>query len=241
MRTKTILIFIGLTLLIVTGNSYAQEPVKKKDSYMPKREQMVEYQIISRGVKDERVLKAMREVPRHEFVPDRVKTFAYEDHPLPIGENQTISQPYIVAFMTELLELKGNEKILELGSGSGYQAAILSRVSGEVYTIEIIEPLAERARKTLEDLGFSNVHVKRADGFNGWPEEAPFDRIIITFAVPEIPPPLIQQLAEGGILVAPEGDWHQEIVILRKENGKIKKERSIPVRFVPMLREKDKS
>jgi protein-L-isoaspartate(D-aspartate) O-methyltransferase len=179
----------------------------------------------------------MREVERHKFVPPSAVPFAYEDYPLPIGEGQTISQPYIVAFMTELLELDGDEKVLELGTGSGYQAAVLSQVAGEVYTLEIVHRLAERAKNTLEELGYKNVHVRRADGFHGWPQEAPFDTIIVTFAVPEIPPALIEQLKEGGILVAPEGDWYQEIVILRKEKGKVRKERSIPVRFVPMLRE----
>ena len=139
--------------------------------------------------------------------------------------------------MTELLDLDGTEKVLELGTGSGYQAAVLSKVVREVYSLEIIHSLAERAAQTLKEQGMTNVHVRRADGFHGWAEEAPFDAVIVTFAVPEIPQPIIDQLAEGGILVAPEGEWYQEIVILRKKDGKIKKERSIPVRFVPMLRE----
>lgn len=198
---------------------------------------MVKYQLISRGVQDERVLNAMREVPRHRFVPETEADFACEDYPLPIGEGQTISQPYIVGFMTELLGLKGDEKVLELGTGSGYQAAVLSRLASEVYTIEIIQSLYERSKKIFAELGYKNIHIARRDGYEGWSEAAPFDAIIITFAVPRIPPPLVDQLKEGGVLVAPEGDWYQELIVLRKKDGKIVRERSLPVRFVPMLRE----
>jgi protein-L-isoaspartate(D-aspartate) O-methyltransferase len=234
---KTNFIFIFTAICLMTSGCEAREADMEKDPYWSKRDAMVTKTIEARGVRDPRVLDAMRSVERHQFVPKSALPFAYEDYPLPIGESQTISQPYIVAFMTELLELDGSEKILELGTGSGYQAAVLSKVAKEVYTIEIIHSLADRAGKTLKELGYDNVHVRRSDGFHGWSEEAPFDAIIITFAVPEIPSPVIEQLAEGGILVAPEGDWYQEIIILRKEDGKIKRERSIPVRFVPMLRE----
>jgi len=207
------------------------------DPYKESREGMVKWQIAGRGVTDPRVLQVMREVPRHLFVPAQSEAMAYQDYPLPIAANQTISQPYVVAFMSELLDLDGSEKVLELGTGSGYQAAVLSGLAREVYTIEIISLLAEEARERLRGLGYANVNVRRGDGFLGWPEEAPFDAIVVTFAVPEIPAPLIDQLKEGGILVAPEGDWYQEIIILKKRDGKIHKERSIPVRFVPMLRE----
>jgi len=224
-------------MLMMVSVVHAREPKKEVDPYVSQRLEMVKRQIQARGVHDPRVLRAMEEVKRHLFVPDRLIRFAYDDYPLPIGEDQTISQPYIVAFMTEMLDLEGNEKVLELGTGSAYQAAVLSKLAKEVYTIEIVHSLARQAKEKLAELGYSNVHVKRGDGFLGWPEHAPFDAIIVTFAVPEIPPALVEQLKEGGILVAPEGEPYQELVILRKEKGKIHKERSIAVRFVPMLRE----
>jgi len=233
---KWIGVFVSLFVLVQSWGVSTVES-SGEDPYQETREGMVKWQIAARGVTDPRVLQAMREVPRHLFVPPRSEALAYQDYPLPIAANQTISQPYIVAFMSELLDLDGSEKVLELGTGSGYQAAVLSGLAREVYTIEIIPLLAEEAAKRLRDLGYANVNVKRGDGFLGWPEEAPFDAIIVTFAVPEIPEPLVEQLKEGGILVAPEGDWHQEIVILRKRDGKIRKERSIAVRFVPMLRD----
>jgi len=226
----TFFVFIG-------GEEVSAVADNESDPYLQAREEMVERQIVARGVGDPKLLEVMREVPRHLFVLPQSQSSAYEDYPLPIGSNQTISQPYIVAFMTELLDLAGSETVLELGAGSGYQAAVLSGLVQEVYTVEIIEELAGEARKRLSDLGYDNVHVRRGDGFLGWPEHAPFDAILITFAVPEIPSPLIEQLMEGGILVAPEGSRHQNIVILRKQDGKIRKEKSIPVRFVPMLRE----
>lgn len=207
------------------------------DKFAEERLVMVQEQIAARGILDTRVLEVMRKVERHRFVPEPMTASAYEDRPLPIGEDQTISQPYIVAFMTEALGLRGDEKVLEIGTGSGYQAAVLSGLVKEVYTIEIIPVLAARAKETLASLGYSNVHVKQGDGFLGWPAHAPFDRIIVTAAVGEIPPPLIAQLKEGGTLVAPEGDWYQELVVLTKEKGKIKKTRTIAVRFVPLVRE----
>jgi len=233
---KWIGIVASLFVLLQNGEVSAMES-GEQDSYQGTREEMVRLQIVARGITDPRVLQVMREVPRHLFVPPRSEAAAYQDNPLPIAANQTISQPYIVAFMSELLDLDGSEKVLELGTGSGYQAAVLSGLAREVYSIEIIPLLAEEANKRLKKLGYENVHVRRGDGFLGWPEEAPFDAIIVTFAVPEIPTPLVEQLKEGGILVAPEGEWYQEIVILRKRDGKIKKERSIAVRFVPMLRD----
>ncbi|MGQ9701428.1 MAG: protein-L-isoaspartate(D-aspartate) O-methyltransferase [bacterium] len=202
--------------------------------YESVRKQMVEEQIIARGIKDKNVIDAMLKVARHKFVPKEYEKYAYTDGPLPIGEGQTISQPYIVALMTEMLELKGEEKVLEIGTGSGYQAAILSLIAKEVYTIEIIPALAKSAQQRLESLGYKNVYVKSGDGFLGWPESAPFDGIIITCAAPRVPEPLIEQLAEGGRLVMPEGDEWQMLVLYKKVNGQLKKTEFIPVRFVPM-------
>lgn len=201
---------------------------------------MVETQIIARGVKDKRVLEAMLKVERHKFVPLNLQKYAYEDYPLEIGEGQTISQPYIVALMTELLELKGNEKVLEIGTGSGYQAAILAELCKKVYTIEIIPSLAENAKKLLKNLGYKNIKVKTGDGFYGWKEYAPFDGIIVTCAPSDIPKPLIDQLAEGGRMVIPVGDIYQELLLIKKEKGKLIRKSIIPVRFVPMTGEAQK-
>ncbi len=228
---------IPIALFLGIGGAEAAVQKDELDRFAQERLVMVQEQIAARGVLDARVLEAMRKVERHRFVPEPMTAFAYEDRPLPIGEDQTISQPYIVAFMTEALGLQGDEKVLEIGTGSGYQAAVLSGLVKEVYTIEIVPTLAARAKETLASLGYSNIHVKQGDGFLGWPAHAPFDRIIVTAAVGEIPPPLVEQLKEGGILVAPEGDWYQELVILTKEKGKIKKTRTIAVRFVPLVRE----
>jgi len=207
--------------------------------FAAKRKAMVSRQIEARGVRDPLVLKAMSDVPRHLFVPAGLADQAYEDHPLPIGEGQTISQPYIVALMTECLALKGGEKVLEVGTGSGYQAAVLGRIAGSVFTIEINGTLARRAGATLERLGFGNVHIRSGDGFFGWPEEAPFDSVIVTAAAPEIPPALFAQLAEGGRLVIPLGDpaTYQRLTVATKRNGKPVIEQVLDVRFVPMTGE----
>ncbi len=199
------------------------------------RELMVKNQIEARGVSDERVLNAMRKVERHRFVPGQHITSAYEDHPLPIGHGQTISQPYIVALMTELCELNGNEKVLEIGTGSGYQAAVLSLLAKEVFSIEIVSPLGQSARQKLAELGCHNVQIRIGDGYLGWPEESPFDVIILTASPPKIPQSLIEQMAEGGILVAPEGDYSQELVKITRKNGKITRRTVTYVRFVPMI------
>jgi protein-L-isoaspartate(D-aspartate) O-methyltransferase len=201
------------------------------------RDKMVETQIKARGVKDPRVLTALLNVERHRFVPNEYLSSAYSDQPLPIGEGQTISQPYIVALMTELLELKENEKVLEIGTGSGYQAAILAELAKEVYTIEIIEPLASTARKRLSELGYQNVIVKAGDGYLGWPEAAPFDAIIVTAAPDHIPKPLIDQLKEGGRMVVPVGTHTQELKKIVKRSGKMETTNVIPVVFVPMTGE----
>ena len=199
---------------------------------------MVEDQIIKRGVEDQRVLDVMMVVERHKFVPEKYSESAYNDGPLPIGHGQTISQPFIVAFMTENLKLKSSHKVLEIGTGSGYQAAVLSELCDHVYTIEIVDALANEATERLEKLGFENITVRSGDGYKGWPEEAPFDRIMVTAAPEEIPELLIEQLAEGGIMVIPVGKQYeiQYLWVITKEvGGQIKKEKILPVRFVPMV------
>lgn len=206
---------------------------KDKASYAALRRKMVETQIIRRGVKDPLVLSAMRSVPRHEFVSEDQRSHAYEDRPLPIGEDQTISQPYIVALMSELLELKGTEKVLEVGTGSGYQAAVLAEIVQEVFTVEILKTLMEEAQECLKYLYYKNIHVRHGDAYQGWPEEAPFDGIIVTAASKKVPEPLLDQLVTGGRLVMPIGDFYQELVVITNQEG-IKKRRVIPVRFVPM-------
>jgi protein-L-isoaspartate(D-aspartate) O-methyltransferase len=202
------------------------------------RQRMVEQQLKPRGIKDERVLAAMAKVRREEFVPADARPSAYEDGPLPIGYDQTISQPYVVAFMTEQLRPKGSDRVLEIGSGSGYQAAILGELVAEVYTIEIVEPLGKSAEATLQRLGYNNVHIKVGDGYKGWPEEAPFDAIIVTCAPEKVPQPLVDQLKDGGRMVIPVGErFAQQLYLLEKKNGQLKESVTLPVRFVPMLRE----
>lgn len=197
---------------------------------------MVRETIASRDVKDADVLRVMRETPRHEFVPRPIQRLAYADQPLPIGYDATISQPYIVAKMTEMLEAGKGHRVLEIGTGSGYQAAVLGQLVKEVYSIEIVPELAARAKETLRRLGQANIHVRQGDGYAGWPEQAPFDRIILTAAPPEVPQALIEQLAPGGRLVAPVGRAYQELTVIDKtKDGKIRRSRSIPVRFVPMV------
>ena len=195
---------------------------------------MVDEQLAGRDIKDPRVLDAMRKVPRHEFVPEAYRAGAYDDSPLPIGYNQTISQPYIVAYMTEALALQPTHKVLEIGTGSGYQAAVLGELAREVYTIEIVEPLATRARETVKRLGYTNVHVRTGNGYLGWPEQAPFDRVMVTAAPDAIPPALIEQLALGGLMAIPVGVGDQDLLILRRTEKGLDTLRTLPVRFVPM-------
>lgn len=225
----------------VDKGSQNKSTVKKADQsdsglYGSQRKQMVEKQIKDRGIEDKDVLNSMLSVPRHKFIPESYREMAYSDHPVSIGYDQTISQPYIVALMTELLDLKPKDCVLEIGTGSGYQAAVLSEIVDEVYTIEIIPELAKRAEKALKMLDYKNVKVKIGDGFLGWPKHAPFDAIIVTCAPPEIPPPLMKQLNEGGRLVIPIGkQWSpQKLIKATKKDGKIKRELVSWVRFVPM-------
>ena len=200
---------------------------------------MVRDQIVSRGIQNEAVLNAMRETPRHLFVPPDVRWFAYEDQPVPIGYGQTISQPYIVAFMTEILDVRKEHRVLEIGTGSGYQAAILSLLAKEVYTVEIVAQLGTSAAETLKRLGYKNVFVRQGDGYNGWPQKAPFDRIILSAAPPELPQIVVNQLKPGGKLLAPVGGTilDQQITLVEKAaDGRITTRSVLPVRFVPMVK-----
>ena len=202
---------------------------------------MVQQQLMARGINDARVLAAMAKVPREKFVPRESRAVSYEDGPLPIGHSQTISQPYIVAFMTEQLRPKPSDRVLEIGTGSGYQAAVLAELVADVYTIEIIEPLAKNAEATLQRLGYTNVHVKVGDGYRGWPEHAPFDAITVTCAPDHVPQPLIDQLKEGGRMIIPVGGFgNQELYLLEKKNGQLQRRAVLPVRFVPMAGEASK-
>lgn len=200
---------------------------------------MLRDQIMQRGVKDEATLRAMETVPRHLFVSESQREYAYHDYPLPIGYGQTISQPYIVAAMTELLSLKPGDKVLEVGTGSGYQAAVLAELVDEVYSIEILKPLGEEAAERLKRLGYENIRVKIGDGYLGWPEHAPFDAIIVTCAPENVPEPLVEQLAEGGRMCIPVGEDHdQNLYLMTKQaDGRLRTERVFPVRFVPLVRE----
>ena len=237
----SLLLILPLFLLPCTtcirqeGKAGTDEPAKNEYAFA--REKMVSSQIVGRGVADKLVLTAMRKVPRHKFVPEEMVPHAYEDRPLPIGEDQTISQPYIVALMTELLGLKGDERVLEIGTGSGYQAAVLAEIVKEVYTIEIIESLTRTAEKRLKELGYKNITVKCGDGYRGWEEHAPFDGVIVTAAPDHIPQPLVDQLKVGGRMVIPVGEYFQELKLLTKTEDGVKEKNVIPVRFVPMTGE----
>jgi protein-L-isoaspartate(D-aspartate) O-methyltransferase len=191
-----------------------------------------------RDIRSPEILRVMGKVPRHRFVPESLWSQAYADHPLPIGHGQTISQPFIVAFMTEQLAPRKTDRVLEIGTGSGYQAAVLAELVQDVYTIEIVEPLARQATQTLKELGHTNVHVRAGDGYRGWPEAAPFDVIMVTCAPDHIPAPLVEQLKEGGRLIVPVGEWReQELILLQKRDGQVQRQRVLPVRFVPMTGE----
>ena len=199
------------------------------------RERMVRDQIEARGVTDERTLAALRKVERHEFVPPAAAALAYEDHPLEIGDGQTISQPYIVAVMSEAIRLRGGEKVLEIGTGSGYQSAVLAEMGAQVYTMEIVPALARRARATLRQLGYVSVEVREGNGWAGWPEEAPFDAIVVTAAPPTVPEALKSQLRDGGRLVIPVGDDVQQLMLVTRRGPKFEEKRLLMVRFVPLV------
>ena len=226
-------IFFFALLTITLSSSWA---ASVEETFTLNRQRMVKEQIERRGISDKRVLDAMRKVKRHLFVPAYLQNEAYDDRPLPIGHAQTISQPYIVASMTEAAKINPNDRVLEIGTGSGYQAAVLAEMAKEVYTIEILQPLAEGAGRLLKELGYKNVKVKWGDGYQGWREYAPFDIIIVTAAPSEIPGKLVKQLKTGGKMVIPIGSFFQELYLLTKTDSGYKKEALLPVRFVPMVR-----
>src|SRR5438093_1732633 len=227
-----------LVVAAVAAAGCGQKPAPASD-FAAERQRMVQQQLMTRGINDARVLAAMAKVPREEFVGPDSRAASYEDGPLPIGYGQTISQPYIVAFMTEQLRPKPSDRVLEIGTGSGYQAAILAELVADVYTIEIVEPLAKNAEATLQRLNYRNVHVKAGDGYSGWPEHAPFDAIIVTCAPDHVPQQLTDQLKDGGRMVIPVGErFAQQLYLLEKQNGRLRESAVLPVRFVPMTRER---
>jgi protein-L-isoaspartate(D-aspartate) O-methyltransferase len=240
---KLIIISLGLLsygcqepLPIYPTNNHQISSVTSSQSFISERTKMLDEQIIARGIKDEKIIEAFLKVQRHLFVPEKYRSKAYGDHPLPIGEGQTISQPYIVAFMTHVLNLSRSDKVLEIGTGSGYQAAILGELSDHVFTIEINEPLGRRADRLLKELGYFNVKVKVGDGYKGWKEHAPFDAIIVTCAPTHVPNPLKEQLKEGGRMIIPVGEsYAQKLIYLEKAGGELIQKSELPVRFVPMI------
>lgn len=249
MRRGAIIWVIGLISLGFPGRLASQESGKPREQFYERgtfsqapttpARAMIERQLRGRGIRDQGVLRVMSAVPREKFVPKELRNSAYDDRPLPIGYGQTISQPYIVAFMTEQLQPRKSQRVLEIGTGSGYQAAVLSDLVAEVYTIEIVRPLAQRADAVLRELGYKNVQVRAGDGYKGWPEHAPFDAIIVTAAPDHVPGPLIEQLKEGGRMVIPVGpSGAQKLYLLEKQGGQVKQTAVIPVRFVPLTRER---
>jgi len=240
LKWKNISFYLQLTILLACVNAEGQSIEDDTLFYQLLRQAMIENQIIDRGVSDERVIKAMNDVPRHLFVKESLRDLAYADGPLPIGYNQTISQPYIVAYMTEILQPDTHHIVLEVGTGSGYQAAILSKLVNHVYSIEIIPELGKEAANRLDKLGYDNVTVKIGDGYNGWEEHSPFDRIIVTAAPEQIPKKLVDQLKSGGLMVLPVGktSFGQDMRVVKKDKtGQVTTQETIPVRFVPMIHE----
>jgi len=237
-RYKLLLIILVFLVLLAAGP--APGPCQTLRDYAEARGNMVAHQLKARDITDGRVLAAMGKVPRHRFVPDYLAPLAYGDHPLPIGGGQTISQPYIVALMSQWAEVKPGDRVLEVGTGSGYQAAVLAELTDQVFTMELLPELAQPAAERLKTLGYHQVRVKTGDGYRGWPEEAPFDAILVTAAAPKAPPALTTQLKEGGRLVIPLGEpsGEQTLVRLRKVKGELQEEERLPVRFVPLVREK---
>src|SRR5688572_2158925 len=230
----SMVVLIGGLTSAVCGRPQAEQ----QRDWTTERHRMVAEQLRARDIRNEHVLRAMERVPRHLFVPESVRAGAYADHPLSIGHDQTISQPYIVGFMTEALDVQPTDRVLEIGTGSGYQAAVLAELAREVFTMEIVEPLAHTARATLLGLGYKNVHVRAGNGYAGWPEEAPFDRIMVTAAPDEVPPALIEQLKMGGLMAIPVGAGVQELRIMRRTPEGMQTLKTLPVRFVPMTGKK---
>jgi protein-L-isoaspartate(D-aspartate) O-methyltransferase len=223
---------LGLTALACSAGQTGGQLTAR--DWIAERQRMVDQQLRARDIRDPRVLDAMLAVPRHLFVPEPGRAEAYRDSPVPIGYGQTISQPYIVAFMTQALEIQPGDRVLEIGTGSGYQAAVLATLAKQVYSIEIIAPLADRARETLSTLGYRNVDVRTGNGYLGWPEQAPFDRVMVTAAPEEVPQALVEQLKVGGLMAVPVGTVMQELRILRRTDGGTETVDTLPVRFVPM-------
>ena len=235
-----VIILISAGCVEPEGNNNEQkQPVSSETTsspYYAERKTMVEDQMIVRGIHEKNIINAFLKVKRHLFVPEEYRSRAYGDYPLPIGEGQTISQPYIVAFMTQVLDLKRSDKVLEIGTGSGYQAAILGELSDNVYTIEINKPLGKRAKELLKNLAYTNVKMKIGDGYKGWEEHAPFDAIIVTCAPTHVPEPLKEQLKEGGRMIIPVGEaYAQKLLYIQKINNELKQQSEFPVRFVPMI------
>ncbi len=237
-RRNSIVVYIALMMINISCDSSLSDEYRFKE----KREEMVLTQIIARGIKDKKVINAMRNVGRHHFVASELQNQSYDDHPLPIGEGQTISQPYIVAYMTEALDIKDSDKILEIGTGSGYQAAILAEICKDVYTIEINENLGKSAIQTIAELGYDNIHIKVGDGFLGWDKYSPYNSIIVTCSPSKIPEPLVRQLADGGKIIIPVNhQGAQDLILFMKVNGKLIEKSVLPVRFVPMIDNKGSS
>ena len=244
MRKPTLLIAAWSGALLAAEIALPRLTIAAEDPLALARQRMVAEQLSGpgRNITNARVLAAMGKVPRHEFVPERLRYQAYQDCPLPIGHDQTISQPYVVAFMTEQLQPKPTDHVLEIGTGSGYQAAVLAELVAKVYTVEIIEDLARRAAADLKRVGYTKVSVRAGDGYKGWPEASPFDAIIVTCAPEKVPPPLIEQLKDGGRMIIPVGPmWDQELVLLRKQGDRLERHAVLPVRFVPMTGQSQRS
>lgn len=234
----SVMAVFGLSFMTpTTGTSMELNPLEHPYPRQSERDHMVKSQLLTRGISDGAVIRAMREVPRHEFVPAEDAAEAYDDHPLSVGYGQTISQPYIVAYMTEALRLNGDERVLEIGTGSGYQATVLAKLGVKVFSIEIVEELAQRARRTFDRLGMPHIISRAGDGYQGWPEEAPFDAIILTAAPEHVPQPLLDQLAPGGRMILPLGKTLQKLVILTNTTAGIQRKELLPVAFVPMTGE----
>ncbi len=233
------LVFLAVFVWGAGRTSLRAQDQSREQAFQELRDRMVNDQIVARGIVDKRVIEAMRRVPRHEFVPSELAFQAYEDHPLSIGWGQTISQPFIVAFMTQAVDLQPASRVLEVGTGSGYQAAVLAQICDEVYSIEIIPELAERAAAVLKVLGYDNIHVTTGDGYEGWPEHAPYDAIVVTCSPTDVPPPLVEQLAEGGRMIIPiDENGNQSLVLMNKKDGRLSRRSILPVLFVPMIHKK---